>query len=357
MAIRLYDNKIEFDDGSGNIYTLTETSSGFDFVGVLTSEKFYSLAQGSNYGFVSGGFGTPGPAVNSRDRFSFASSGVSVEPYGLLGSEYVPNFGGNVTNAPRGAAAGQSSSSFGYTSGGIWPLGTPFIFNAIDRFPFAASANGTNIGDLITARYHSAGHSSTVSGYTSGGKLSNNAEDDTIDKFPFSTESNATDVGNLFQGRYGVAGISSGENGYTTGGTKPPLSPNILNTIERFSFSSDGNGTDTADLSSSRRYLAGHSSFTHGYNSGGETSPGVTSAIIDKFPFSINSSSTSVGNLTISRKDVTGHSSTMSGYTVSGTLSNANNNTIEKFPFSTDSGSSDIGDLASAASNRAGQQY
>ena len=90
-------------------------------------------------------------------------------------------------------------SNFGYTSGGSYPL----ISNTIDKFPFAADANATDVGDLTQARSEQAEQSSTESGYNSGGKL---PVADTIDKFPFAADANATDVGDLTQARRQVTG-------------------------------------------------------------------------------------------------------------------------------------------------------
>ena len=49
----------------------------------------------------------------------------------------------------------------------------------------------------------------TVSGYTSGGLDSPGVNVNTIDKFPFAADGNATDVGDLTQARSFVAGQSS----------------------------------------------------------------------------------------------------------------------------------------------------
>jgi hypothetical protein len=43
------------------------------------------------------------------------------------------------------------------------------LLNTIDKFPFATDTNATDVGDLTTARRSVAGQSSTTFGYTSGG--------------------------------------------------------------------------------------------------------------------------------------------------------------------------------------------
>lgn len=131
----------------------------------------------------------------------------------------------------------------------------------------------------------------TVSGYNSGGAGIFGALN-IIDKFPFAADANATDVGDLAQGRRRSSGQSSAESGYTSGGLAGPAN---VNTIDKFSFSADGNATDVGDLTLSREGSAGQSSTVSGYASG-------NSNVIDKFPFSSDSNATDVGDLTQSRQ-------------------------------------------------------
>ena len=136
-----------------------------------------------------------------------------------------------------------------------------------------------------------------------------------------------------------------------------------MDTIEKFSFSSDGNGSDVGDLTLSRRYAAGQSSTDSGYTSGGNFSdshPTLTTTI-DKFPFASDGNATFVGNLSTgvnSNFNMCGQSSTASGYASGGsTGAFPSINTIDKFPFASDNNASDIGDLTQATRINAGQQY
>jgi len=133
----------------------------------------------------------------------------------------------------------------GYTSGG----NAPPIVDTIDKFPFAADANATDVGELTQGRYLTAGQSSNISGYTSAGAAAN----DTIDKFPFSADSPATDVGELTQGRLVGGGQSSDVSGYTSGGA----SPGVVNTIDKFPFSADSPASDVGELTQARLYGTG----------------------------------------------------------------------------------------------------
>ena len=293
--------------------------------------------QGSTSGYTSGG-STPSKK-NTIDKFPVSSDANATDV-------------GDLTSA-RDHIAGQSSTASGYTSGGE----APAYSNVIDKFPFSSNANATDVGDLTQARANVAGQSSETHGYTTGGFAPPTV--DTIDKFTFSSDASATDVGDLASGVFNQAGISeSGVNGYSTGGST------TQDYIFKFSFSSDGNATDIANISLARRELAGQSSETHGYNSGGTQGPGSPTGLntIDKFSFASTSNGTDVGDLTQTRSRPAGQSSTASGYTSGGgnntpPSSGVNQqNTIDKFPFSSDANATDVGDLTLARDGSAGQQ-
>jgi len=183
-------------------------------------------------------------------------------------------------------------------------------------------------------------------GYTSGAGPTNN----TIDKFSFSADGNAVDVGDLLvPRRIGLAGASSAGFGYTSGGLNAP-GTTLMNTVDRFPFAVDTNASDVGDLSSLRRELAGQNSDTDGYTSGGFSTPGTSStrvATIDRFPFATNSNATNIGSITQGRYGPAGQSSTVSGYTSGGNPpSGSDSNIIDKFPFASGGNATDVGDLS-----------
>jgi hypothetical protein len=321
-------------------FAFTQYADGIEFNGkaVATAFDLPPGFQGTVSGYTSGG-GNPGQ-VNTIDKFSFSVDGNATDVGDLtITNQYV---------------SGQSSSESGYISGGITPVpgGTPTLHNIIEKFPFSADSNASDVGDLTQARYASTGQSSTVSGYTSGG-LSPSLN--TIDKFSFSADGNATDVGDLTQARGFATGQSSTISGYVSGGD----SGSTTNTVDKFPFASDTNATDVGDLTQARQDLAGQSSELNGYTSAGQAGAPFDRTIIDKFPFATDSNATDVGDLTQGRYGPVGQSSTASGYTSGG--GNAAGgyvrvNTIDKFPFAADTNATDVGDLTQARSLSAGQQ-
>ena len=308
--------------------------------------------QGTVAGYASGGE----PLFNNRiEKFPFATDSNSTDVSDL--------------SVNKGYHAGQSSELRGYTSGGSTAAS---LSNVIDKFPFATSDNATDVGDLTVARRDVVGQSGgDVSGYTSGGTTSPpTARSNVIDKFPFAADANATDVGDLTLARAQSAGHSSTVSGYTSGGWRAPTPPSIpnnyTNVIDKFPFASNANATDVGDLTgtnSLRVACTGQSSSVSGYTSGGYNrrdpqvpaplSPIAGTTIIQKFPFAIDLNATDVGNLSIFRAFSAGQSSTVSGYTSGGVSVST---VIDKFPFATNANATDVGDLTAYMTNVAGQQ-
>ena len=90
---------------------------------------------------------------------------------------------------------------------------------------------GGGSGDVEPFRYQG-----TVSGYVVGGYTSSRV--DIIDKYSFTSDGNGTDVGNLTGPRNNTAGNASATHGYTNTGYKPST---YSNEIEKFSFVTDIN--------------------------------------------------------------------------------------------------------------------
>jgi len=254
-------------------------------VGDLTVARWGVAGQSSTLsGYTSGGYGTSNS--NIIDKFPFASDGNASDV-------------GDLTEVRYGLV-GQSSENNGYASGGINFTFSPIRVNIIDKFPFSTDANATDVGDLTQGTYTPAGQNSTTHGYASGGANTNLPVTtfNNIEKFPFAADANATDVGDLTVARFGPAGQSSTDNGYTSGGGAPAVS----NVIDKFPFAADVNATDVGDLSQVRNFAAGQSSTNNGYTSGG--APAYNT--IDKFPFSSDANATDVGDLTTTRTRLAG---------------------------------------------------
>lgn len=336
MTIRFKNNTIEFESGP-NQWVLAETSVGLNFFGTISATQFNAF---QNIGMVAGYTSGGNPTSNVIDSFPFSNNANAVDV-------------GDLTVA-RDYLAGTSSNTHGYSAGGYL---SPTIQNVIDRFGFGDTANASDVGDLSVARSQVSAQASGTHGYTSGGyaqiTVPARGVSNVIDRFPFAATGNASDVGDLTVARRYVTGQSSSTTGYASGGL---IVPGYQSTIDSFPFSTNANATSVGNLLRGAGFGAGQNSFTHGYFSGGFPSGGVpplVSTEIQKFPFANNSNSTLISYLTVARQGATGQSSSTFGYTSGGSTVN----TIDRFPFATDASATDVGDLTVARGGVAGQQY
>jgi hypothetical protein len=326
MAIRILDNKIEI----GN-FSLEENDTGIQFDGtakILTNELF-SVFQGTVSGYTSGGLTIPPPAAsNIIDKFPFASDTNASDVGDLTVARYF--------------SSGHSSKEHGYTANGNPPASG---LNTIDRFPFASNGNAADVGD--TARIdqrRNGGISSRIHGYVTGGTPAlTPANSTSMEKFTFAASASGSDVGDLTQGRYTGAGASSQVSGYVAGGQSNAEDPAVpTNVIDKFPFATNANATDVGNLTGVAKENRGHSSETSGYSSGGFIPPAVNT--IEKWPFATDTNATDVGDLTRTAREFGTSCSTVSGYS-SGGQPAPTFNTIDKFPFATDGNATDVGDL------------
>ena len=260
-------------------------------VGDLSTFSTSGAGQSSaDNGYHTGGLTyvpSPPSYLLTIDKFSFASDGNATSSANILSPEpyYV-----------SADLTGQSSENYGYVSGSSASIPNPLSTSATDviqKFPFASDDNATDVGNLTDRRSGAAGQSSTTHGYTSGGQNGSPAIKNVVDKFPFSSDANATDVGDLTAARRYCAGQSSTTHGYTSG-VYFPVDRDI---IDKFSFASDENAADVGNLTIARDGVAGQSSTTHGYTSGGQPPAGRVNTI-DKFPFASDTNASDVGDLT-----------------------------------------------------------
>ena len=206
--------------------------------------------------------------------------------------------------------------------------------------------------DFFTNYFHRI--QGATSGYASGGGTAPGGVGvNTIENFPFATDTNSSDVGDLTVGRFYVAGQSSSTHGYVSGGyVNPSSTDTFYNIIDKFPFSVDANATDVGNLPRTTGMTTGQSSSTHGHTSGGKNPSLITN--ITKFSFAADADGTDVGDLTVAREVGAGQSSSENGYT-SGGQTPSKTNVIDKFPFSSDDNATDVGDLTQARSYGAGQ--
>lgn len=350
MAFQINGNTII--DSSGSLIVNANTSIANNFSVQLTpfaSRESTSPMQGTVAGFASGGDDTSSPPVHSNvvDKFLFSNELTATD----VGDLAVARLG----------LTGHSSDTDGFVSGGLEaPTPSSLGLNTIEKFSFSSFVTASDHGDLSRATQRAAGHSSTTHGFTSGGSTTDpspppaNLAQSDIDKFSFATNTTATDVGDLSVARESIhSGFSSEDNGFTGGGYAGSPTKADVNTIDKFPFAiSAGTATDIGDLTEVRRTVTAVSSPTHGYACGGESPKTNT---IDKFPFATSTNASDVGDLLVANHEASPQSSRESGY-VSGGNEPPAVARIQRFPFATDTNASDVGSLTVARRTLAGQQ-
>ena len=140
-------------------------------------------------------------------------------------------------------------------------------------------------------------------------------------------------------------------NGYTSGGEIGPSPAVQYNTIEKFSFTSDGNGTDHGDLTRICMHSAGASSSTDGYSMAGQgfSPTPFYNKIVDKFSFASNTTASSHGTLTLERYGITGLHSSTHAFAAGGYNNvpshGTKTNILDKVAFASNTSGIDHGDL------------
>ena len=340
-----------------NELELTGTDSSILPKNYITN--YFGFTQGVENGYTAGGYVGSSTRVNTIDKWPFASNNDATDI-------------ANLTNNKMGAT-GTYSKTNGYVSGGFSEGGIN-VANVIEKFPFASDDDASDIANLTLKRDKPAGQSSPTHGYTSGGAespLSYLYISNIIDKFTFASDADATDVGDVTVAREEASGQQSTSNGYTSGGGKgtPGSTYPSVDVIDKFSFASDGNATDVGNLTSNRRGTSGQSSLSNGYACGGTTTGSAESGYwvenIERFPFSSDTNSTEIAELFggDKRSSIAGHSSETNGFSSGGSGSPwpgnptaTFTNRIEKFSFASDADGVDLGDLTQTIDRVAGVQ-
>jgi hypothetical protein len=193
------------------------------------------------HGYMSGGSPTAGGRIDVVQKFVKSTDSDATDVGNLTASKSLVFGGSNLTH---GYSAG------GSIDGVSWS--TP-----IDRFSFSTDTDSTDVGDLNTAMRAGSSSSSITHGYTAGGTYNNppapyHNYSDTMEKYSFAASANGTSVGSLNSptGNEGMSGTSSTTHGYTSGGITVTYEGNLTytNTIEKYSHTTDGNSVDVANL-------------------------------------------------------------------------------------------------------------
>jgi len=272
-------------------YSFTSDAPADD-VGNLTQTRQRVVGSSSTtYAYNMGGYSPWATGFNIIDKNAFASDGDSTDSGDLQGTRF--------------QGAGTASSTHGYHAGGNTNFTSPYgISDMIEKFAFASGGNTADTGsNLYSAAAWSGGSASTTYSYIHGGTIPPYTFTDMIQKFAFANESTTADVGNLTVGAAACYEACTGSTtyGYTTGRyMASPNGPVGMETIDKFSYTSDGDATNVGDMYQDCQQGGATSSTTHGYLAGGESYDGNTRYdVIQKWTFASDGNATDVANLTV----------------------------------------------------------
>ena len=270
-------------------------------------------------GYVGGGadFNYPSPPgvhlyPTTIEKFAFASS----NPSGVV----VGDMGGHGTYGYN-ATASDISNGYGYINGGrhhpsATPFGPTYTSNRISRFAYASNTLEAAIGTLqiyqdgpgcMTDKPNSyCYYSGGMDPSGSGGTTSYNY------KYAFASNVSSTQWSTQLPGNwhYWGTGAQSATDGFLAGGYNPAFYISghnyAMSEIQQITFASSNNSTLWGSLTAVRSASAGHSSATHGYATHGNTDWSGNSNRVDKFSFSSSGNSTDVADITTPRGYMSG---------------------------------------------------
>ena len=229
---------------------------------------------------------TPGEVAATFDLTFTASDGINID---TSASSFALNF-----------TWSRAAVNYGYTSGGNSYPSAGVFRSTIDKFPFSSDTMSTGVGTLSVPVALASGQSSSVAGYVTGGSGAPPTPQyikDSIQKFSFSSEGTTTSVGTLGGRRSQSSGCSSLTDGYHNGGFTNIPGNALKQEIYKFSFSSEGASTLSGFLLSAEglRHIASTSADDYGYVHGGGGS--TPSDITQKYPFASDANATTDGTL------------------------------------------------------------
>ena len=179
----------------------------------------------------------------------------------------------------------------------------------------------------------------TTAAFIAGG-YNNSANRASIDRISFTADGNATDHGDLTVAKRGTSGTSSITHGYNHGGRSQSTD------METFAMASSANATDVGDMPYGRNTGTGVPSDAHGWIHGGTISSAPTRNCIKHAFATGTDAGTNVGDIVPDGRDYPqGGSSSTHGYSCGGVAAGTNSEGIHKWSFASETPSADVGDL------------
>tara|TARA_R100001591_G_scaffold63693_1_gene73354 strand:- start:1964 stop:3865 length:1902 start_codon:yes stop_codon:yes gene_type:complete len=337
--------------GSNNIIdyiTIASTGNATDF-GDLTKASYYNTAcSNATKGLITAGTNNATQAV---EFVTIATTGNSAD-FGDLSVARIFCDGFSDSTPSSALESFFAPAAIGVLGGGYANNEAESI---IEYMNIASDGQVGIFGDLINPAYGIGnGAASTTRGISFGGYAEpqggSNAAQDVIEFITFSTKGKATDFGNLASAKYNSAGFSSSTRGITGGGG----GSSRLNVIEYVTIASAGNSTDFGDLSVAKDRFGGASSTTRGLFLGGFDGSNRLN-VIEYVTIASTGNVTDFGDLLAVKYFPNALSSNTRALSFGGSADgNANQNVIEYVTIASTGNATDFGDLSSTTDRASG---
>jgi len=242
---------------SSNAITYIEiatTGNTKDFGDLIAANASGAATASSTRAVYGGGWNTPGQDI---EYVTIATTGHAID------------FGANRNGSGKGAYAPGSGNS---TRGLFWSSQAhPAYYNNIDFVTIATTGACTDFGDIQGAngRYGGATFADPTRAVYAGGVTGATPNAlDTIDRVQIATQGDGTDFGDLTTAKRYTTGASDSTRGVVYAGG----SPSDSTVIEYITIQGGGGSTDFGDATVARAHIAGMSNSIRGVFAGGYAS-------------------------------------------------------------------------------------
>jgi hypothetical protein len=184
---------------------------------------------------------------------------------------------------------------------------------------------------------------------------SGDQDNGSVQRVSFTSDGNATDVGSVTVARDTWAGCAGETHGYLAGGYVGGAHQNV---IDRLEYAADSSMSDVGDLTSHRRSTGASNNKEYGYIHGGYQGPPSSATninIIERFQMVASANAADVGDLSVARNYPGGNSDVGNSYGYCTGGYPGTNNTIDRYQMQASSNAVDVGDMIYPQASHANQ--
>ena len=325
---------------SGEMFSLTDATTDANVwtnIGDGSGDVEPFSFQGTNSGYMLGGYQWNTHYHSEIQKFSFASNTGHTSP-------------ANMVRAGYNGGAGRSKTE-GYYFGGHNGSVTTTEFN---KFTFGSESTSSSLSDLVLGNYSIGTHSVADYIYTTqsieGSETSNNI----IERVSTASDTASGDIGDMVDPTLGGPHTQSATHGYIVGGYRHQSPSGNRSRIEKYAFASSVTSATVADAVDPVPQGGGTSSTTDGIVQYGN--------LVKKHQFATDSDAVSHGSLVQDLDYRSGQSGTTDGYFSGGRRGVTNQGStgfpdIEKVNYASNTTATDHGDLPHGRYGPKGTQY